>query len=223
MAATLGTAGVLTAVLIWAPAGMRGWLSGVLAAVVAGVGKEFVQNLIPALRAAIRPAATEPGDTETSPVSVTVSLSDASYFRVDDPAEGVVLVTASGHTVCITVEALTDRTVILTGMRPVVLARRPPSGSLAPHAGILPVRRFTLLLDEDPPVLRSEDHEGFPFTVAPHDPEMFEVRVDTERWDVTWMLELGWISAGREGTARIDLSGHPFRTMARPPGQSLDW
>jgi hypothetical protein len=159
------------------------------------------------------------------PITLTVKLDDTSFFQIWDERDGMIYVPASGYTMRITVEALEDRAVILSRMRPVVLSRQPPSGTLSPLAGVLPIRRFVVFLDEDPPrlVARGRPRTDFPFKVAAHDPEVFELRVETARWDVTWVLELDWVCAGREGTTRIDLAGHPFRSMARPPSGSLDW
>jgi hypothetical protein len=229
LAMLAGAAVLLAAVLLWAPHSVRGWLSGVLAAVTAGVGTDLVLKSTRELRPAKSP---EPGfrpGTDVAghpaPIAVTVSLHDVSFVEVSDAHGSTVEVPASGHGVRLTVEAVDTRAVILSRLCPVVLSRRPPAGDLIPHAGAVPVRRFTVSLDEDSPVLEPQDAagDGFPLKVTADDPEVIELRVQTERWDVTWVLELDWIWAGHEGTTRIDLGGHPFRCVARPAGPSYAW
>ncbi|WP_405822734.1 hypothetical protein OG241_40365 [Streptomyces sp. NBC_01390] len=159
------------------------------------------------------------------PLDFHVALSDVSYLHVPAGAgEPSRVVPASGHTVRLYVTAA-ERTVVLAGLRVVVIERRPPRGELSPHAGVLPVRAYTVLLDEDPPRLepRGDDTPAtFSYTVGPDEPETFELRAETERWQVAWELELDWVCGRRNGTTRVDLAGHPFRTAARPP-HGLSW
>jgi hypothetical protein len=206
---------------------MRGWLSGVLAAVAAGVGTDLVLKLTRELNPtkSPQPAFQSRRDVagNPAPIAVTVSLRDVSFVHVPNPGGGTTVeVPASGYSLRLVVESVDSRAVILSGLRPVVLSRRPPTGYLVPHAGVLPVRRFTVLLDEDPPSLKAAT-DTFPLKVTADEPEVIELRVQTERWDVTWVLELDWIWAGHEGTTRIDLAGRPFRSIARPTDRSLAW
>ncbi|MEW2119230.1 hypothetical protein AB0945_29385 [Streptomyces sp. NPDC005474] len=204
---------VVATVLLWVFDLAPGWLAPVLSAVVTAA---LVEETIRLQR-----RRTPRGD----PVDCHVALSDASYLNVPAGAgEPRRVVPASGHTVRLYVSA-PERTVVLAGLRVVVLERRPPRGELSPHHGILPVRAYTVLLDEEPPRLepRGEDTPAtFSYTVGPDDPETFELRVETERWQVAWELELDWVCGRRTGTVRVDLAGHPFRTAARSP-RGLSW
>jgi hypothetical protein len=193
-------------------------LSGVLAAVISGIGVNLVLPLVQKVR-------LPGGPPDPDPVAVSVAVKHAHFFHLLDETGMPIQVPCSGYTLQVAVEALDDRAVILSSMRPAVLSRRPPSGILSPHAGILKPRPFAVLLDDDPPRLvpRGSGKAGFPFTVQKQDPELFELTVETKQWDVTWLLELDWICAGRAGTKRIDLAGSPFRTIARPPGHALEW
>jgi hypothetical protein len=212
-------ASVFAAVLIWAPEGIRGWLGAVLAAVVAGLVVDYVLKVKRAVQLRSAPA------TESRPLAATVTLKEADYFSVAGERGASIQVPCSGYTLQVTIEAVKDGAVVLTAMRPVILCRRKPSGILSPRAGILQTRPFTVLLDGDPPRMeaRGGNAADFPFRVTYDDPEVFELQVETAHWDVTWVLELDWIYAGSTGTTRIDFTGHPFRTIARPPGRALEW
>lgn len=203
----------VTTAFLWVSNLAPDWLASVLSAVITAALVEPTARLLG--------RRTPQGD----PVDFNVDLSDVSYVHVPANAgEPPRVVPASGHTVRLFVAA-PDRTVVLAGLRVVVLERRSPRGVLWPHAGILPVRAYTVLLDEDPPRLepRGEDTPAtFSYTVGPDDPETFELRVETERWQVAWELELDWVCGRRAGTVRVDLAGHPFRTAARPP-RGLSW
>jgi hypothetical protein len=203
--------GAIAVVTLWVSGFAPNWLAPTLTAVVtAALVEEVVrrQRRIPL----------------SEPVEFHVSIGDASYVHV--PARGSEpsrTIPASGHTVRLVVTAV-DRTVVLAALRVVVLERRPPRGVLSPHAGILPVRAYTALLDEDPPRLEpsGETSSVFSYTVGPDDPEAFEISVQTARWQVTWLLELDWVCGRRSGTVRVDLAGHPFSTVARPL-KGLSW
>ena len=90
-------------------------------------------------------------------------------------ADRVSEVPASGHAVRLVVEAAEDKTVVLSGLRAEVLARHDCTGELQRHAGEVPLRRFEVLLDEQPPIVRALADTDFPFRVAPDDPEAFEL------------------------------------------------
>jgi hypothetical protein len=203
-----GAAGALIAALLWAPDNVRGWIAGVLAAVLAGVGVEFVLELLRTPRRKKAPS---------EPVAVTVALDDCEFVSVDSP-QGPRLVPASGHSVRVVVEGIGGQTAVLTGMRPVIISRVPPSGEIARlNAGLLKVRRFRLDLDDTvPQLLPAEPGITFPFTVSASDPEVFDIHVQTEQWDAAWVLELDWTCAGQAGVIRVDLKGSPIRTIARP-------
>jgi hypothetical protein len=220
--ATTAAAG-LGVVVLWASDKTPGWLAPALTAVVTGVAVEKLAEVLGRRRA---PAADGTGTRAPSPagpaepLACHVKLTDTSFFHV--PALGdepVRTVPASGFLLRLTVTALAGRTVVLSALRPVVLERHRPRGYLVPHAGIVPLRRYTVLLDPDPPrlVSRGDDRRPFSYKVGPDDPEVFELLVVAERSYAVWTLELDWICEDRQGTTLIDLAGHPFRTMARPP------
>ncbi|GED89903.1 hypothetical protein [Streptomyces sp. 6-11-2] len=226
----------LGVVLLWASDKTPGWLAPALTAVITGVAVEKLAEVLGRRRA---PATDGPGSgTGTGsgtrdplsagppePLACHVKLTDTSFFHVpalgDEPDRTV---PASGFILRLTVTALAGRTVVLSALRPVVLERHRPRGYLMPHAGVVSPRRYTVLLDPDPPRLkpRGDDRRPFSYKVSPDDPEVFELLVVAEHSYVVWTLELDWICEDRQGTTLIDLAGHPFRTMARPP-RSTEW
>ncbi|MFQ6144522.1 hypothetical protein ACLMNJ_15815 [Streptomyces seoulensis] len=224
----------LGVVLLWASDKTPGWLTPTLTAVITGVAVEKLAEVLgrrrtpatdgagPGTGSGVR-APLPAGPAE--PLACHVKLTDTSFFHV--PALGdepVRTVPASGFILRLTVTALAGRTVVLSALRPVVLERHRPRGYLTPHAGVVSPRRYTVLLDPDPPLLkpRGDDRRPFSYKVGPDDPEVFELLVVTERSYVVWALELDWICEDRQGTTLIDLAGHPFRTMARPP-RGTEW
>ncbi|MET8678699.1 hypothetical protein ABZW18_14250 [Streptomyces sp. NPDC004647] len=204
--------GAAAAVALWVSDSAPEWLAPALSAVVTAA---LVEETVRRQRRIPR------GD----PLDFHVTISDASYVYVPaGTGEPQRTVPVSGHTVRLHVMA-PDRTVVLAGLRAVVLERRPPRGELSPHAGVMPVRAYTVLLDEDPPRLEPRGPDtppAFSYKVGPDDPETFELRAETARWHVTWVLELDWVCDRRSGTTRVDIAGHPFRTVARPP-RGLSW
>jgi hypothetical protein len=218
----------LGVVLVWASDKTPGWLAPALTAVITGVAVEKLAEVLGRRRA---PAAGGSGGREPlpagpfEPLACHVKLTDTSFFHVpalgDEPDRTV---PASGFVLRLTVTALAGRTVVLSALRPVALERHSPRGYLMPHAGIVSPRLYTVLLDPDPPRLRprGEDSRPFSYKVSPDDPEVFELLVVAERSYVVWTLELDWICEDRQGTTPIDLAGHPFRTMARPP-RGTEW
>lgn len=88
--------------------------------------------------------------------------------------------------------------------------------------GITP-RRFDIDLDSERPTAKpAAGQDGdikvpakdFPFKVSAHDPQVLNLDVHTEGHDISWYLEVGWSSGGRQGTLRVDDGGKPFRTSA---------
>jgi hypothetical protein len=139
------------------------------------------------------------------PVAISCEVR-ADYVIQSGWSDGVPV---SGGFVRIYVEACADRAVLLRAMRPIVVTRRPPvRGTRTTSRGIPEVRKYTLNLDKAPPQLSGPK---FLYTVTPDDPEVFELTVRCDRYDVEWRLELDWTCAGRLGTSIIDLGGHPFR------------
>ncbi|MFG3552589.1 hypothetical protein [Streptomyces sp. NPDC047725] len=228
---TVGTTAAvgLVVVLLWASDKTPGWLAPALTAVITGVAVEKLAEVLGRRRApATGGSGTGTGSGDplpAEPLACHVKLTNTSFFHVpalgDEPDRTV---PASGFILRLTVTALAGRTVVLSALRPVVLERHRPRGYLMPHAGVVSPRRYTLLLDPDPPRLKpqGDDRHPFSYKVSPDDPEVFELLVVAEHSYVVWTLELDWICEDRQGTTLIDLAGHPFRTMARPP-RGTEW
>lgn len=179
----------------------------------------------------VSPGPREPGPGE-SPVVVTVTAV-GKVFAVVEGDQPMHIPFSGEASVQVLVEATGARAVVLTRLRPVVLARRvpQPTRSVGFHLGGLGSYAFEALLDEEPPRLqpvpilkpsdppmvrllgamfRSKRITDFPFTVAPLDPGLFLINPCTDRHDIEWQLELDWIYQGRRGTTLIDDNGHPF-------------
>ncbi len=162
----------------------------------------------------------EPPEDPPCPLVVTSQILDVDYMATVGQDGRRVLVPASGHIVRLTVMA--TQKIVLQDLRPIVLSRSEATGSFVPHWGIVDPRLFNVFLDKEPPCLESRDPKRprFLFTVAPEDPEVFELTVQTSNGYVEWILELSWTCLKQEGTLqegtlRVDLGGYPFRTMAR--------
>lgn len=204
-------AGVIavTAVLLWAPRPVRGWLGGVLAAGFAAYLAQDIPKWLASGRRAVTRRAGEP------PIRVTTTVLDVDYLVVTE-ADRVTELPASGHTVRLVVEAAGPRPVVLTGLRVTVVDRAERDGQLSRHAAQVPVRRFEALLDADPPVLRPlADDAAFPYRVTPDDPEVLDVTARISRGEARWVLHLDWVCDGAAGSTRVDLVGEPLRTAAR--------
>ncbi|AJC61713.1 hypothetical protein [Streptomyces sp. 769] len=161
-------------------------------------------------------------DTE-SPLIVTVDRSD----RYDPYDEQTVLVDMDPPEVMVregsfrvTVESsLTGRAVMLRGMRPVVLSRRPARRAChglitAPTFRRVAPRHFSTDLDEATPQLRAEDAD-FPFSVSATDVEEFIITPAAGGDEILWHLEIDWLCAGRHGTTIVDDHGQPFALYPR--------
>lgn len=136
----------------------------------------------------------------------------------------------SGTMLVITLEARPERAVVLHGMRPVVVSRRPPrpacfglTGSYA--AGVVPPRMFALDLDSDPAMLRAEDDDfDVDLKISPTDVEQFRVTISAAEAEVSFRLEIDWTCVGRRGTTVIDNGGKPFEIYPRTNRHSdLNW
>ncbi|UJB46243.1 hypothetical protein [Streptomyces sp. A1-5] len=161
-------------------------------------------------------------DTE-SPLIVTVDRSgqrdpyDEQTVLVDaDPPE--VMVREGSFRV--TVESsLTGRAVILRGMRPVVLSRRPARRAChglitIPTFRRMTPRHFSTDLNEATPQLRAEEAD-FPFSVSATDVEEFILAPAAGGDEILWHLEIDWLCAGRHGTTIVDDHGQPFTLYPR--------
>ncbi|GAB2744496.1 hypothetical protein GCM10027072_45540 [Streptomyces bullii] len=209
-----GVVAVASVALLWDPGQTLAWAAGVAAAAAAAyLGQQAPQHLQESL--ARRRARREL--TETDPFAVTVEIRNHDYVTLD-VGDRVADVPAAGHTVRIVVTSTGPSAVVLTGLRAEVLSREELPGDLARHAAEMPVRRFEVLLDSDPPQVRALGASDFPYRIAADESEVLDLLVTTERGLVRWVLWLDWTSAGRQGSTRIDLQGHAFRTAARQPG-----
>ncbi|KKD05994.1 helix-turn-helix domain-containing protein [Streptomyces sp. WM6386] len=139
----------------------------------------------------------------------------------------------------ISVQGRSSTAVVLEALRVRVVGRAAPAegNSYAMDngcGGALTPRQFSVDLDADRPVARSEagsDGENeipairMPYRVSAEDPEILLVTARTVTCDCRWYLELDWSSQGRTGTARITDNGSPFRTTGdkKLPQYSYDW
>ncbi|BCY13493.1 hypothetical protein [Actinoplanes sp. L3-i22] len=184
------------AMLIWTPGAAFASTGGVLGAALVGW---LTQD-----RPRRRPA-------PAGPVGYAVRITDLDYVALTD-GDRTVDVPAAGHTVQVVVTGLSAVPVLLTGLRAEVLERGDGRGDLSRHAAAVPVRRFEVRLDEQPPRVLTA---GFPYRLAHHRTEVFDMAVHTDSGDVRWRLWLDWSAGGQTGALRIDLAGQPFRTAAR--------
>ncbi|WDZ87075.1 hypothetical protein [Micromonospora cathayae] len=155
-----------------------------------------------------------PATDETSPLRVAAEVKDVEELARRDDGR---LLPISGHSLRIIVES-TDGTVVLKGLRPVVVSRDRVDATRIPKPtlGIVEPRRFTMHLDADPPRVHPQRAGvDFPFSVSPSDPEVIDVTVELRRDQVSWYLLLDWTRHGRSGTYRIMAAGQPFRTIGR--------
>ncbi|MFI1102249.1 hypothetical protein [Streptomyces melanogenes] len=204
-------AGAVGALLLWAPGGALSWSGGVAAAAAAAYLSQDLPRQF-SDRLARRRAQHDLG--ATVPVLVSTRVRNQDYVVLDDGAR-VVEVPASGHTVRLVATGAGPLPVVLTDLRVEVVARADRSGDLSRHAAEVPVRRFEVLLDAEPPRVRPLATSDFPYQVGQDEVEVLDLEVRTEAGDVQWVLWLDWSCAGRTGSVRVDLDGHPFRTAAR--------
>lgn len=206
-------AAVAGAALLWDPGQTLAWAAGVVAAAAAAyLSQQAPQQLQQAL--ARRRAAREPA--EAAPLAVVTEIRNHDYVTLDLD-DRVVDVPAAGHTVRIVVTSTGPSAVVLTGLRAEVLSREEAPGDLTRHAAEVPVRRFEVLLDSAPPQVRALTGSDFPYRIAADESEVLDLLVSTESGLVRWVLWLDWVSAGRQGSTRVDIQGHAFRTAARLP------
>jgi hypothetical protein len=210
----VGSAAVASAALLWDPGQTLAWTAGVVAAAAAAyLGQLAPLHFQEAL--ARRRAGREL--TASEPFAVTVDIRNHDYVTLDF-GDRVADVPAAGHTVRLVVTSTGPSAVLLTGLRAEVLSRDVLPGDLSRHAAEVPVRRFEVLLDSNPPEVRALGESDFPYRIAADESEVLDLVANTVRGLVEWVLWLDWTSAGRPGSTRIDLQGHPFRTAARRPG-----
>lgn len=137
-------------------------------------------------------------------------------IRYGAPPTGSVL-TAGGE-VTVTVQGLTDDSVVLQGIDVEVLARRPAMSGVYLPSGCgsdLTPRYFQVDLAASRPTLEAEGGVvGFPYKVSGSDPEQFVITPLLGDGAVDWRLRISWSSGDRKGELVIDDHGQPLRTTA---------
>jgi len=134
-------------------------------------------------------------------------------------------VLAGSSLITVVIQSTRSEAVVLTGLRAVVVQRRPPvvgTVTFRGECGGVSPRWFLVdALDADPiQVVPQDGGNGneplpaitFPYTVSATDPEVFQIFPRVISHDVDWYLELTWIADGVRGVTRIDDDGRPFRT-----------
>lgn len=132
---------------------------------------------------------------------------------VGSPPSGSVL--TAGGTVTVTVQGLTEDSVVLQRIDVDVITRRPAvSGVYLPSgcgSDITP-RYFRVDLTEHQPSLKPEgDTVTFPYKVSGTDPEQFIITPLLAEGSVEWRLRILWSSGDQEGEIVIDDGGEPLR------------
>ncbi|MER5568875.1 helix-turn-helix transcriptional regulator [Streptomyces goshikiensis] len=130
-------------------------------------------------------------------------------------------VSAGEQYVTLTLQGSGKETVVLDGLTVRTVGKHAPLAwndyamgypGVGCGAGV-PTRSFTVALDAArPAVVPAPDQPDFPFKVSESEPEVFYVKADASKYDVSWYLELSWSSGSRHGTLTIDHNGKPFRT-----------
>jgi hypothetical protein len=141
-------------------------------------------------------------------------------------------VSASPAGVEITIQGAKSTQVVLTDIHVRVLSRRQPMRGLDLTGRCGGTGTFRLLdvdLDRDPPATVPQEVPGalmgdepkwattpirFPYRVSSTDAETFVIVASTTLYDVDWVVDLSWSSAGVTGTMVVDDKGKPFRTTS---------
>ena len=202
---------IAVAMVIWTPDAVLKWSGGILAAALVAYLSKDLPTQLQQLAGRRRERRERLTDT---PVVYTAQIKHHDYVVLTDE-EGTVEVPASGHTVQVVVTGAAPAPVVLTGLRVEVVSRVDQGGDLSRHLAEVPVRRFEVLLDEQPPQVRPLGGSDFPYQLKRDETEVFDLMVSTESGHVRWVLWLDWSMGGRTGSVRVDLGGQPFQTAAR--------
>lgn len=132
-----------------------------------------------------------------------------------------------GEEIDITNQTSSSESVLLMGMRVLVLQRKP-----APTTGIvvstggcgsgIRVRPFSYDLDKtNSPIIAKAFRGGpsavtFPFKVSPNDPEVFRLAVRDTTCDCRIAVEIDWVVAGKAGKTLLNNGGAGFWIVAAP-------
>ncbi|MER5179103.1 hypothetical protein ABT009_12160 [Streptomyces sp. NPDC002896] len=146
------------------------WAGAVVMAAAVGLGERSWDSMKEAVRSRREARELETGE----PFTTDVKLKNLDYimFTEGDRSEDV---PASGHTVQLIVTGALPRPVLLTDLRVEVVARSDQFGVLNRHAGEVPRRRFDVLLDTQPPCVRTRGDSDFPYTIKEHESEAFDL------------------------------------------------
>ncbi|GAA4727472.1 hypothetical protein GCM10023328_02120 [Modestobacter marinus] len=142
-------------------------------------------------------------------------------------------VRAKASTVLLTVQGVNSTQVVINDIRAVVQSRRQPVDGLAltrECGGEGAYRLLEVDLDQNPPTATAVETGyttpppgepewsitpiRFPYEVSVEDAETFAITGYTEEFDVDWVIEVDWTSAGSSGTITADDDGQPFRTTS---------
>jgi hypothetical protein len=133
-----------------------------------------------------------------------------------------------GGLIDITNQTSSGESVLLMGMRVLVLKRKPP-----PTTGIVvdlgagcgsgvQIRPFSndLNIPNSPIIARAIQNGSsaatFPFKISPNDPEVFEIAVRDTTCDCRIAIEIDWVAAGKRGKTILDNGGEGFWIVAAP-------
>lgn len=131
-------------------------------------------------------------------------------------------ITPSGSIYVITLEARSERAVVLQTARPAVTSREAPRRTCQTKhiAGVVEPRRFTTDLDAEKPQLHAEG-ATFPFIISSTDVEQFWLQPTCRDHQVAWNLEIDWICAGNRGTVVIGGPGGLFEVYPEGTDKSI--
>jgi hypothetical protein len=123
----------------------------------------------------------------------------------------------------VTVQGRDENAVIITGVTIKIVEKRDTSGGvfiIYAGGGELKVRPMRVDLDSPNPTAKpypsdSGEPWSFPLRVSSTDPEVLLINADTQTEGryYSWFAELHYIIAGKQGVARIDDNGQPFKTV----------
>ncbi|MFD7082992.1 hypothetical protein [Streptomyces sp. NPDC059918] len=128
----------------------------------------------------------------------------------------------------LTLQAKTDQSIVVTGVRVDVIAAKPvpTTGQVidAEDCGSgIDVRPFDVDLASQPVSVRPTVTKGadgsqkrgpdFPFKVSSEDPEQLELRFPSVQGDVRFSITVDWVSEGKPGSVKLDNDGAGYRVM----------
>jgi len=129
----------------------------------------------------------------------------------------------------LTLEAPGSRRVLVQGVWPEIVERRPPlegTSVSVPAGGATPnVDVLTIDLDRDLPRAESDsstDRRSV-YTLAKGEVAVAYIDATTDEYDVEWRLKLGYVVDGRDYVRTIDDGGKPFRTTSERRARQYDW